>query len=132
MAAVNFVPLALLRGEQQLHQVRADAEVVAVAGDDEAGKIAHRVRIRIEHRRNQRQHIAADGVLQRVQFDAGDAVAEIHQRSARSWCGPHRARGGNRQPARGPAAGAIGSQCAGHRVEALRPIRRVPRNLAGS
>ncbi len=36
-------PFAFLRQHQQLHQVCADAEVVAVAGDDKAGKIAHRI-----------------------------------------------------------------------------------------
>ena len=36
----HFVPLAFLRGKQELHQVGADGEVVAVAGDDEAGKVA--------------------------------------------------------------------------------------------
>ena len=36
----------------------------------------------MEHRRDQRQHVAADGVLERVQLDAADAVAEIDERSA--------------------------------------------------
>ena len=38
--AGELVPLAFLRGEQKLHEVGADGEVVAVAGDDEAGKVA--------------------------------------------------------------------------------------------
>ncbi len=36
--AVDFFPLAFLRDEQELHQVGADAEVVAIAGDDEGGR----------------------------------------------------------------------------------------------
>jgi hypothetical protein len=80
--AGQLVPLALLRGQQQLHQVGADAEVFAVAGDDEAGKVAHRVGGGVEHRGDHREHVAADGVLERVQLDAADAVAEIDERRA--------------------------------------------------
>ena len=81
LEAVNrggqLLPLALLRGQQQLHQVGANREVVAVAGNYKPGKIADRVGGGIQHRRYQRHHIAADGVLERVQLDAADAVAQI-------------------------------------------------------
>ena len=39
----QLVPLALLRRQQQLHQVRADGEIVAVARDHKSGKVAHRI-----------------------------------------------------------------------------------------
>ena len=80
--AIDFVPLAFLRGEQKLHEVGADAEVVAVAGDDEAGEVADGIGVGAENRGDERDDVAADGVLEGVQFDAGDAVAEIDERGA--------------------------------------------------
>ena len=80
--AGQLVPLAFLRGEKELHEVGADGEVFAVAGDDEAGEIANRIGRGVEHGGDERKNVAADGVLERMQFDAGDAVAEIDERSA--------------------------------------------------
>ena len=82
MTCGQLVPLAFLRGEQELHEVGADGEVVAVAGDDEAGKVADRIGGGIENGGDEGENVAADGVLERVQLDAGDAVAEIDERSA--------------------------------------------------
>ena len=80
--SVDLVPLAFLRGEEKLHEVGADAEVVAVAGDDEAQEVADGFRFGLEDGGDQRDHVAADGVLERVQLDAGDAVADVDERCA--------------------------------------------------
>ena len=80
---IDLVPLALLRGEQQLHQVRADGEVRRIAGDDEAPKIAHRFAVGLERLGDQADDIVADGVFLRVKLDAGDAIADVDQRGPR-------------------------------------------------
>ena len=75
----------------------------------------------LQHRRNHRQHIAANRVLQRVQLDAPDPVAQIHQR--RAGIAPH-------HPMRAPEIRnprvarlrGIGSQLPVYRIEALRPV----------
>ena len=80
--ARELVPFALLCSEKELHQIGADGEIVAVAGDDETGEIADRVGRRVEDGGDESENVAADGVLERVQLDAGDAVTEIDQRCA--------------------------------------------------
>ena len=97
MTAVDLVPLAFLRGEEELHEVGADAEVVAVAGDDEAGKVADGIGRGLEDGGDEREHVAADGVLERVQLDAGDAVAEIDERCAGVGADDAVGCGGNRR-----------------------------------
>ena len=126
----QFLPFALLRGQQQLHQVGAHAEVVAVAADDESGKVAHRIGAGIEHRGDQCQHIAADGILERVQLDAADAVAEIDQRG--SGVGPdHSVGAAEIGDPRVPGNGGNGFQLACFRLEALAAILGIPARLAG-
>ncbi len=73
------VPLALLRREQELHEVGADGKIVAVSGDDEGREITDRIGGWVEDGGDERKNVAADRVLERVQFDAGDAVAEIDE-----------------------------------------------------
>ena len=86
LEAVNdggqFFPLAFLGQQQKLHQVGADREIVTIAGDDEAGKIADRIGGWVENGGDEGKHVAADGVLERVKLDAGDGVAKIDQRCA--------------------------------------------------
>ena len=61
--ARDFVELAVLRGHEELHEVGAHGEVLAVAGEDEAGKVPHRLGIGSKDRCDEIQHIAADGPL---------------------------------------------------------------------
>ena len=80
---VHILPLALLCGQQKLHQIRADGEVVRIARDHERAEITHRIGCGIERLRDQPHDVVADRALLRVQLDACHAVAQVDQRSAR-------------------------------------------------
>ncbi len=69
-----------------------------------AGEIANRIGGGVEDGGDESENVAADGVLERVQLDAGNAVAEIDERSAgvgaderrANGCGGSRRRGRDR------------------------------------
>ena len=77
---VHFVPVLLLRFEEQQHDVRAGGEVLAFVADDERGKIRRGLfQPGVQHL----DSVAADRVHLRVEFDAQHAVAEIDKAGAR-------------------------------------------------
>ena len=111
-----------------MQNVGADGEVVAIAGDDEALEISHRFGSGVRHRRNQGHHIAADCVLERVQFDAADAVPEIDQRSA-GVAANHFVGAAEVGNPRVAGDGADRLKLARRGLKALAAVARVPRSL---
>ncbi len=79
---LDLVPLLFLDGEQELHEVGADGEVGGVAGDDEGFEVADGVGRGLEGLGDERDDVAAEGVHLGVEFDGGDAVAEVDEGGA--------------------------------------------------
>jgi hypothetical protein len=80
---VDFVPLALLRGEEQLHEVGAHREVRRVPGDDEAAEVADSFAFGLEGLGDEPDDVVTDGVFLGVELDAGDVIADVDERGSR-------------------------------------------------
>ena len=65
-----------------MHQVGADGEVVAIAGDDEGLEVAHGVAVGVKDLGHQADDVLADRVFLGMQFDGGHAVAQVDERGA--------------------------------------------------
>ena len=77
---VELVPLLLLHGEEDQHQVRAHRELLALVADDERVE----VRPRVLHRLLQHADgVGAQRVHLGVELDEAAAVAEVDERGAR-------------------------------------------------
>ena len=76
---VDFVPVALLRLEQEQHQVRAGREEVGLGADDERREVPRRL---VDAGEDHLDRVAADRVQLRVELDAEHAVAEIDEARA--------------------------------------------------
>ena len=74
---VDLVPLLVLDGEEELHEVGADGEVGGVAGDDEGFEVGDLLAGGLEGLGDEGDDVVAEGVHLGVQFDGGDAVAEV-------------------------------------------------------
>ena len=77
---VQLVPFAFLRGQQHQHQIRADAEILALIGDDHGLEILLGL---LEARVQHADLIFAQRVHLAVELDAQHAVAQVDQRRAR-------------------------------------------------
>ena len=76
---VQVVPLLLLRGHQEQHQVRAGGKIHGLIGDHHGVEIGAQARQAfVDHG----EDVAADGVHLGVKFAAEHAVAEIDQARA--------------------------------------------------
>ena len=73
---VELVPLAFLRGEQHQHQIRADAEVLALVADHHRLVIARGL---LDGGADHLHRVVAQRVHLAVELEAEDAVAEIDQ-----------------------------------------------------
>ena len=77
---VDVLPVAFLRLEKKQHQIGTRREVLGFVADDERREIAFRLaNARLQHLNG----VAADNVHLRVELDAENTVAEIHQAGAR-------------------------------------------------
>ena len=77
---VQLIPLAFLRGQQRQNQIRADAEIFSLIGDD------HRLEILLglfEPGIHHAELILAERVHLAVKLDAQHAVAHVDQRCSR-------------------------------------------------
>ena len=75
---VDVVPLFFLNGHEEEHEIGADGEILGVVGDDEgfegvAGASG------LEGLEDEGDNVGAEGVHLGVEFDAGDAIAEVDQ-----------------------------------------------------
>ena len=74
---LDLVPLLFLDGEEELHEVGADGEVGGVAGDDEGLEVGDGFAGGLQGLGDEADDVVAEGVHLGVQFDGGDAVAEV-------------------------------------------------------
>ncbi len=74
---VDFVPLLVLDGEEELHEVGADGEVGGVAGDDEGFEVGDLLAGGLEGLGDERDDVVAEGVHLGVELDGGYAVADV-------------------------------------------------------
>ena len=77
---VDFVPVALLRLEQQQHQVGAGREMLGVVANHQRREVCRGF---LDRQLQHLDRVAADGVHLRVELDAEHAIAEIDQARAR-------------------------------------------------
>ena len=76
---LQVIPLALLRHEQHQHEIGADAEILAVVGDDHRLEIPRRL---LDAGVDHGHRVVADRVHLAVELQAEHAVSQIDQRSA--------------------------------------------------
>ena len=78
---VNVVPLFFLHAHEQQHQVGAYGKIRCIVGDDEGVEVIAGT-AGLQRLKNQTNNVSAQAVHLAVELDAGNTVAEIHQRGS--------------------------------------------------